>query len=146
MTFIETLSLRPEHGYCVFATLLSIPVNIYGAFKVSKARKLYDVKYPRMYVEKDGKNFNAFNCVQRAHQNFIENIPFHYMLCALSSIYRPKLAAMAIAIRSLGFIAYIRGYSTGDPSARLQGGFGYIGFFTMIGLSFELGYKLLTSK
>lgn len=28
-----------------------------------------------MYAEKSDKNAKAFNCVQRGHQNIVENIP-----------------------------------------------------------------------
>lgn len=33
-----------------------------------------------MYAESDNKNAKAFNCVQRAHQNVLENIPIFLVL------------------------------------------------------------------
>ena len=44
-----------------------------------------------------------------------------YMVCR---IYRPQIAAMAGLFRILGFIMYMRGYASGDPKKRMQGGFG----------------------
>jgi glutathione S-transferase len=35
----------------------------------------YNVKYPALYADKGTPNADAFNCVQRAHQNSLENYP-----------------------------------------------------------------------
>ncbi len=35
----------------------------------------YNVKYPALYAEKGTPNADKFNCVQRAHQNSLENLP-----------------------------------------------------------------------
>ncbi len=37
-------------------------------------------------------------------------------------------------------------YCTGDPSKRMWGAFGYIGFFTLVGASIRLGLNLLAKK
>jgi hypothetical protein len=46
------------------------------------------------------------------------------LLVGLDSVYRPELAAIAGLVRVFGFIAYVSGYSTGDPKKRMQGSFG----------------------
>ena len=53
-------------GFVCGAAVSSILVNQYLAIKVMKARKEYDVKYPRLYHEDPE---HVFNCIQRAHQN-----------------------------------------------------------------------------
>lgn len=40
----------------------------------------YNVKYPALYAEKGTPNADKFNCVQRAHQNSLENLP---QVCAV---------------------------------------------------------------
>lgn len=97
-----------------------------------------------MYLNKDDKHAKAFNCVQRAHQNYLEKVPAHYMLCFLSSVSRPELAALAIVVRSLGFVCYIYGYATGDPKKRMYGAFGYLGLLLMFGMSLETSYRLIS--
>ncbi|POM57323.1 Uroporphyrinogen decarboxylase, partial [Phytophthora palmivora] len=92
---------------------------------VGQARKLYGVDYPQMYAEKSDKNAKAFNCVQRGHQNIMENIPIFLALLFTSAIYRPQIAVIAGFVRILGFILYMRGYSSGDPKKRMQGGFAF---------------------
>jgi glutathione S-transferase len=38
-----------------------------------------------MYAEQSDKNAKAFNCVQRAHQNLLENMPFFLTLLFTSA-------------------------------------------------------------
>ncbi|EQC34591.1 hypothetical protein SDRG_07915 [Saprolegnia diclina VS20] len=65
------------------------------------------------------------------------------MCSRTSPIYRPGYAAIAGLIRVLGFIVYVQGYATGDPSKRMNGGFGYLGLFASLGLSIEAAITLL---
>eukprot|EP00123_Amoebidium_parasiticum_P019433 comp25398_c0_seq1/m.46991 comp25398_c0_seq1/g.46991 ORF comp25398_c0_seq1/g.46991 comp25398_c0_seq1/m.46991 type:complete len:147 (-) comp25398_c0_seq1:253-693(-) len=144
MSFASQLHLSREHGYVVGAlTGSAIIVQIYGAGLVVKARKEYDVKYPKLYADGDSEAATKFNCVQRGHQNVLENIATHYMLTMVSSLYRPGVAAIASGIRALGFVFYMKGYASGKPNGRYKGAFGFIGFFMQLGLVGELMYKLL---
>ncbi|CAN0350481.1 unnamed protein product [Ascophyllum nodosum] len=105
----------------------------------------FKVRYPTMYADKSDTNAEAFNCYQRAHQNILENYPQFLVLLALASVHRPIIAAIAGAIRLMGFVSYALGYQTGDPDKRLRGTFGYIGLLTLLGLSIELAVRLLAS-
>ena len=62
--FIDTLHLTSEHGYCLAATLLILPVNVYAIHHVHAKRKLYNVKYPAVK--------NTF--INIKHNNIIFNI------------------------------------------------------------------------
>lgn len=44
-----------------------------------------------MYADKDNKNAKAFNCVQRGHQNVLENIPIFLVLLFTSACVPPRL-------------------------------------------------------
>ncbi|KAF1334644.1 Microsomal glutathione s-transferase, partial [Globisporangium splendens] len=135
--------LLPEHGYIPLLVVLMGFVNAWAGVKVGTARKKYNIQYPQMYAEESDKNAKAFNSVQRAHQNVVENLSVFFALLFASAVFRPGLAAIAGLVRILGFIAYVRGYSTGDPKKRSQGFFGYIGMFTSIGLAVEASLRML---
>ncbi|KAE8996689.1 hypothetical protein PF010_g20168 [Phytophthora fragariae] len=137
------VSLQPAHGYIPLVVIGAGLVGTWAGFRVGVARKQFNVPYPQMYAEKKDKNANEFNCVQRAHQNVLENLPLFYAMLATSSIYRPKLAAAAGLVRVAGFVMYVKGYSTGDPAKRTKGNFGYLGLLVMLGLSLEAALRLL---
>ncbi|KAG2518545.1 hypothetical protein BBJ29_003059 [Phytophthora kernoviae] len=118
------VTLQPAHGFIPLVVIGAGLVGTWAGIKVNVARKKYNIPCPQMYAAKKDKNANEFNCVQRAHQNVLENIPTFYAMLATSSIYRPKLAAAAGVIRIAGFIMYVKGYSSGDPKKRRLGSFG----------------------
>ncbi|ETV68907.1 hypothetical protein H257_15254 [Aphanomyces astaci] len=143
MVFVAP-TLQPEHGYIILVVVLVAFVNLWAGFKVGAARRLYGIAYPQMYAETKDEHFLAFNCVQRAHQNVLENLPTFLSLLFVSSVYRPLWAAIAGLVRVIGFIVYIHFYSSGDPAKRQYGAFGYIGLLTLVGLCFEAAFRLIT--
>ncbi|XP_063900941.1 glutathione S-transferase 3, mitochondrial-like [Zophobas morio] len=139
---METV-LRPGHGYVIISGIFSALIPLWAGFNVSRARKEYNIDYPQMYADSNDENGKKFNCIQRAHQNVVENISTHYLLLLFSAIFRPEYAAICALIRNLGFITFVCGYSSGDPSKRKQGCFGYLGLLGMLGLSIEAACRLL---
>ncbi|PIK43838.1 putative microsomal glutathione S-transferase 3 isoform X2, partial [Apostichopus japonicus] len=70
LTMSGVLSTLPkEYGYVLLVGSSSVFVMGWLAHQVSKARKKFDVQYPIMYSD----DKPMFNCVQRAHQNAVEN-------------------------------------------------------------------------
>ncbi|KAL3671445.1 hypothetical protein V7S43_003367 [Phytophthora oleae] len=136
------VELQAAHGFVPLLVVILLFVNLWAGVKVGKARKLYGVEYPQMYAEQSDKNAKAFNCVQRGHQNIMENIPIFLALIFTSSIYHPQIAAIAGFVRILGFVVYMRGYSSGDPKKRLQGGFGYLGLLVSVILTVEASLRM----
>eukprot|EP00124_Ichthyophonus_hoferi_P003976 Ihof_evm2s389 gene=Ihof_evmTU2s389 len=122
MSFASQLSVQPGHGYVALSLVFSaLTVHLYGGHLVHKARKLYNVTYPKLYADGDDEKAKMFNCVQRGHQNVLENLATHYMLTMVSCGYRPTIAAVACIVRTLGFCSYMKGYATGKPERRATG-------------------------
>merc|ERR1712098_825104 len=86
---------------------------------VGAARKKYGVKYPDMY----SKDSEIFNCIQRAHQNTLENIPTFLFLLSTAGLSHPYISAVAGWIWIAGRVAYGLDPAL-DPAKRMQGAFG----------------------
>merc|ERR1712209_346100 len=125
------MSLPAEYGYVISAGIGAIFMVMWKGVRVGMARKKYGVEYPDMY-SKDSK---IFNCIQRAHQNTLENLPQFFFLLTTAGLSHPRLAAAGGWVWVAGRIVYALGYSTGQPEKRVQGAFGYLGLFTLLGCS-----------
>ena len=79
------------------------------------------------------KDSRVFNCIQRAHQNTLENLPQFFFLLTMGGFSSPRLAAIGGWVWVAGRVVYALGYSTGDPAKRVRGAFGYFGLFTLLG-------------
>lgn len=53
----------------------------------------YGVKYPALYASDSNANANAFNCVQRGHQNSLEQLPHFLTVFVASSLKVSHLKA-----------------------------------------------------
>eukprot|EP01083_Nonionella_stella_P123135 370865_1 len=154
--FLQDLTGLPSNGPSNYGLLGVVMIfNCYMlmwlGINVGEARKKYGVKYPSMYADlhhsKNKKNANIFNCVQRAHQNTLEQQPTFLIFCALSSIQYPLVAGVAAFVWVLARFAYAAGYSSGDPKKRYYGAFGYFGLFVLAGCSWvtcleQMGFDL----
>ncbi|KAJ7057136.1 hypothetical protein C8F01DRAFT_1153533 [Mycena amicta] len=143
----------PQGFSYVAAALVSTLFLLYGqSSAVSKYRKTSGVEYPRLYAEKAEMDANPaalkFNCVQRAHQNTLENISQIYMMTVVLGLTRPKLAAAALASWTVSRVFYTIGYASGDPKKRnsVVGGIPYVfGFFTLLFGSMYSAYELVAA-
>merc|ERR1712241_1238284 len=94
----------------------SIFVLAYKSIKVGLARKEFGIKYPKLYSDENEGN-NKFNCIQRAHQNTLENYPQFLFLLATGGISHPVLSSIAGLIYLAGRLAFAKGYYTGSNLA-----------------------------
>ncbi|CAM0136167.1 hypothetical protein VKS41_005438 [Umbelopsis sp. WA50703] len=141
------ITITSEYGYVIAAGIASGLFTTFLGMKVGGARKAAQVPYPYMYVEKseaekDLKK-NVFNCTQRAHQNTLEGYPLFLTLLFAGGISAPVVSAAAGVVWILGKYFYAQGYSTGDPSKRTRGFFGYFGLITLLYTSGLSAYQLL---
>lgn len=105
--------------------------------------KLFFVVYAeKSEAEKEPKK-NVFNCTQRAHQNTLEMLPIYNTLLLVGGLKYPEISAAAGAVFLLGRIAFVSGYTTGDPAKRMRGAFGYLGLITLLGTSLVTVYSLI---
>jgi len=67
-----------SHPFALLGFSLFVLANVasYLSGCVVCARIKYDVKLPNLYADKrENKDAVMFNCIQRGHQNFLENLP-----------------------------------------------------------------------
>ena len=84
-----SVELVKEHGYVMLVVAGTVVLNLWQMTKVGGARKKFNVLYPKMYSE----DKEHFNCYQRAHQNYLENVPLFLALLLLSSLFMPLYSA-----------------------------------------------------
>jgi glutathione S-transferase len=148
---MSSLNVKPEFGYVLGAASASFFVHhIYMASKVVKARKRFNIEYPAMYADDKNcpneSNRNTFNCVQRAHQNSLENQPIFLSLLTLSGLQYPITAAALGGAYLVGRIGYAEGYSTGEPQKRINyvTALTYVGMLGLVGTTIKFAVDLLS--
>jgi len=103
----------------------------YLGIQVMKARKKYDVPYPTMYTNDTSKE--AFNCVQRGHQNALETAPHFLILSLTGGLKHPLLTVIAGLLWIAGRIQYQRGYIISPDNRMSSGGIMHvIGLFVVL--------------
>ncbi|KAJ3216640.1 Microsomal glutathione S-transferase 3, partial [Dinochytrium kinnereticum] len=141
------ITIPSEYGYVIGVGAASVFFMTYLGFKVGAARRKAGVPYPYMYADKkeadESKDKYVFNCVQRAHQNTLENYPGFLLVLLSGGIEHPKMAAASGALFLIGRYVYAAGYSTGEPKKRLSGSFAFIGLLSLLGLSFKAATNLV---
>jgi len=145
---VQALALRPAHGLPIAAVVGTWVNLMWMGVKVGLARKQYGIKYPKLYADSsDGDAGHKFNCVQRGHQNTLENLPWALAFCGVTSVFYPATGAAFLGLWNFGRVFYMKGYSTGDPDKRNSGAsvISYIGLLGAIGTCCKLAYDLLTS-
>ncbi|KAL1934730.1 hypothetical protein VTP01DRAFT_6912 [Rhizomucor pusillus] len=146
---MPALVVPSEYGYVLAAAITGGLQLTWMGLRVGKARKQAGVPYPYVYAEKAEaeKDYNKhlFNCVQRVHQNSLENFPIFAILLLTGGLRHPLVSAGAGAVYLLGRFAYAFGYYTGKPEKRARGAFAYLGMLTLLGTSISTCYNLLAA-
>ncbi|CAO3587559.1 unnamed protein product [Absidia cylindrospora] len=141
------ITIPTEYGYVLAVSAASALQLVWMSVSVGGARKAAGIPYPYMYAEKSEAEKdsakNVFNCVQRVHQNTLENFPVVTTLLLIGGINHPELSAGAGAIYLFGRVLYASGYKSGDPKKRLRGSIGYIGVLTLLYTTGSTLYHLL---
>ena len=147
----KILGMKSNLGLLGLAMVFNMIMLFQLGINVGNARKKYHVEYPTMYAvitkedapEKDKKEVNMFNCIQRAHQNTLEGQASFLTAAYFSAQRAPLFTGICAFVVVLSKFAYAQGYSTGDPKKRMRGAFGYFAFFPMIGLTILQSLSLM---
>eukprot|EP00475_Leptophrys_vorax_P022952 TRINITY_DN3124_c0_g1_i1.p1 TRINITY_DN3124_c0_g1~~TRINITY_DN3124_c0_g1_i1.p1 ORF type:complete len:200 (-),score=44.54 TRINITY_DN3124_c0_g1_i1:60-659(-) len=155
---------------CVVVIILSIVLNVYLGGRVGSARRKFQFDYPNMYavpgmkirapgvhdwpgsaqgeplsedlmVTIDEASAFQFNCVQRAHQNYLENLPGFLAMVILGMFSYPLLTTVFGLVWLLARLVYAIGYTSG-PKGRFKGSFQYISFFGLLGMLIAFAVNL----
>jgi glutathione S-transferase len=158
-------------GGCVLLIVLAIFLNIYLGGLVGAARRKYQFDYPNMYavpgmkvrspntyewpgsdqgeplpeeltITIDEEAAFKFNCVQRAHQNYLEQLPGILAMIVLGTFSFPLFTVIFGSIWLIARFFYATGYAQG-PKGRFRGSFQYIGLFGFIGLMIAFAVYLI---
>ncbi|KAI0377408.1 membrane-associated proteins in eicosanoid and glutathione metabolism [Hypomontagnella monticulosa] len=119
------LQVPSEYGYVLTVAASSLFVNTFHFFLTARARAASGLKYPIPYASqeqaaKDPKAY-AFNCAQRAHSNYTENLTPFLGALLISGLYYPTASFYLGASWVVGRVWYALGYTSFGPPGRLGG-------------------------
>lgn len=118
------------------ASLFHVFVMQWLAFCVNNARIRYNVPWPNLYAESTHPDAIPYNCVQRAHQHFLEQTLMVGILMAVASTEYPFSAGACTMVFTFSkIIGNVLGYGSGKASRRNWGMFGYLGLIVLMGLA-----------
>ncbi|KAI0347713.1 membrane-associated proteins in eicosanoid and glutathione metabolism [Trametopsis cervina] len=116
------ITLPQEYAYTFAGVLPIFYVLLWQITQVGKARKAAGIKYPQLYAEKDeadsSRSAKIFNCLQRSHQNTLENLPTALFSTLIAGLRYPRFAGALCGTWAICRVFYTIGYGTGDPNAR----------------------------
>mmetsp|Transcript_37875 Transcript_37875/g.60828 ORF Transcript_37875/g.60828 Transcript_37875/m.60828 type:complete len:132 (+) Transcript_37875:17-412(+) len=104
------LTLSADFGFVMLAIFSTFLTNMFLVFSVIKARKDFGVVYPALYAPPGHKHEDKFNCIQRAHQNYLETWSQVIILTLINGFFNPKLSAVFCFIFAVGRCIYGVGY------------------------------------
>lgn len=137
-------SFPPQYGAAMLGVSCTFLANIAGVILVVKARKKYDIKYPWLYAPESHKNKKEFDCVQRAHQNFLEGLPLFNFSVLLCGLQFPVFAGVCGLGWSASMILKMWGYANGGPQGRQWGGgLAHLFDLPLMLATFYAGYLML---
>ncbi|KAL2143123.1 hypothetical protein VTI28DRAFT_337 [Corynascus sepedonium] len=120
-----SIVLPSDYGYVLLAASSTFVINIVHGFLTATSRKKAAIKYPNAYAsaeqaEKDPRAF-TFNCAQRAHNNFTENLTPFLGALLISGLKYPTFAATLGGAWSLSRLVFAIGYTSKGPDGRILG-------------------------
>ncbi|KAK4219645.1 hypothetical protein QBC37DRAFT_109844 [Rhypophila decipiens] len=117
--------LPSDYGYVLLVAASSFFVNTLHSSLTMRARKASGIKYPAAYAANDVAEkdplAHKFNCAQRAHANFTDNLTPFLGELLITGLRYPIFAASAGGVWVFGRVIYAIGYTNGGPQGRTVG-------------------------
>eukprot|EP01124_Arcella_intermedia_P023949 TRINITY_DN3931_c0_g2_i1.p1 TRINITY_DN3931_c0_g2~~TRINITY_DN3931_c0_g2_i1.p1 ORF type:complete len:196 (-),score=29.20 TRINITY_DN3931_c0_g2_i1:3-590(-) len=108
--------------------------NILG-MHVVRARAQHNVPWPALYADPTNPKAAAFNCIQRAHQQTLENVGGFLGALAVAGQRYPVTTGLLGAVWALTRIFFMLDYSKGASQRNRRAGLGTVAFMILGGLS-----------
>jgi glutathione S-transferase len=109
MSFVS-LQIPQHYGYVILTCVVG-PSAVMGNVVMS-ARKKFGVEYPNLYATPGfHKDADAFNRVQRGHQNMFEVLPLFIAAALIGGLKHPIAVAVEGVLFCLGCYCYLLGYA-----------------------------------
>merc|ERR1719272_325809 len=119
--------------------------NYYLMMKVGSARKQYGIKYPALYAPPGHKDEEAFNNVQRGHQNYLEAFAAVQIMVLVNGVISPKPAAVCGFVYAIGSFIKGKGYAEKGPDGRMFGGLiAHLGDLPLLVMTLYNAYAIYT--
>ncbi|KAJ6789495.1 hypothetical protein PWT90_00296 [Aphanocladium album] len=137
------ITLPERYPFVLAAAMSTFFLNSFHAIRTANLREASGVEYPSAYATQEQAVENPqafrFNCAQRAHANFTENLtPFLGALFA-AGLRFPTASAVLGAAWVTGRTVYLIGYTSGaGPKGRRPGH--VVAFFADVALKFMAAY------
>ncbi|CAL8139844.1 unnamed protein product [Orchesella dallaii] len=122
------LIIPKGYGCVVLIGIGSVVLLKWKSMKVSEARRDFTVPNPITHSD----SCMNFNCTYRAMQSTLEIYPQFLFLLLTGGLELPYLSTVGGFIWIVGRYAYAKGYYSGDPRKRANGGFYIVGQFLLL--------------
>jgi glutathione S-transferase len=109
-----TITIPTNYGYVLLSSVIVIGfiIPMYLGSAVMDARKKYNVPYPNLYATPGyHKDADAFNRVQRGHQNMFESLSSIVAMALIGGIKYPIACCCLALCYGVGNILYLKGYA-----------------------------------
>ena len=145
MAIVQSLFAQyPGYGYVLLECIVICVQALFSALPISRLRAAYfdkaffekhfpafrdrcPVGYPdmgngRFSAKLSDEQWYSFNNAQRAHQNFLEQLPTALLLPLVAGLGAPRVAVPATALYILARYLYASGYVSSGAKGRTLGG------------------------
>jgi len=120
-----TISVPQEYGYVLTTLLLTGVLGFYQGNVVGLARRAAAIPYPNAYAThaeaQESLLAYRFNCAQRAHANYLENVTQTVVAAAIAGVQYPLITTGLMGAWLLGRLVYLKGYIAGSKEDKGKG-------------------------